>query len=227
MKRTVFAISILLSLPIIIVYGETEIDIDFMLYKGNQYSTLGQYKESISYYDSVLKVDPNNVDALYNMGNAFSTLGNHKNAIQYFEKTIYLNPNNFNAAIKLHDSLLQVTSYKIGFLEGVLEIKVHDSNGNLVAYLQTNEIKAIKHNIIERLVDKWTVSEVIQRNNQTFEVRQQEFTKTVVADTIYGLHQIPYSNKVDLPLASTWHYQIPVEKGDTVSYTYSIFRPAD
>jgi len=121
--------------------------------------------------------------------------------------------------------LLEVTSYEFGFLDGVLEITVHDFNGGFVAYLRTTKIKAVEHEIVENLVEKWPIIKKINRNNQNFNVHQHEFIKTVGADTIYGFHEIPFSEEVDFPLASTWHYQIPVERGDTVSYVYSIFRP--
>jgi len=74
-------------------------------------------------------------------------------------------------------------------------------------------------------VDKWPITKEIVRDNKKFEVHQKEFVKVVRADTIYGFHEILYSDKIYLPLASTWHYQIPVERGDVVSYVYSIFRP--
>ncbi|MGB8163347.1 MAG: tetratricopeptide repeat protein, partial [Nitrososphaeraceae archaeon] len=34
--------------------------------KGNSLGNLGKYEEAISWYDKALKVDPKNVDALYN-----------------------------------------------------------------------------------------------------------------------------------------------------------------
>jgi len=110
-------------------------------------------------------------------------------------------------------------------LDGVLEIKVYDSQGGLIAYLQTSKIKALKHTMSEKLVESWPVSKVVNRNNQDYFVHQNEFVKLLDRKTILGFHEIPFSDKMDLPLATTWHYQIPVEKGDTVSYVYSIFRP--
>ena len=56
-------------------------------------------------------------------------------------------------------------------------------------------------------------------------VHKAEFEEVLEHDSILGFHELPFSNKMDLPLASTWHYQIPVEKGDVVRYTYSILRP--
>jgi len=108
-------------------------------------------------------------------------------------------------------ALLKKSSYKKGFLDGVLEIKVHDSQGRLLAYLQTSEIKALNHPISEKFVESWPTSQVVHRNNQDYSIHQIEFEEVLDHDTILGFHELPFSNKMDLPMASTWHYQIPVE----------------
>jgi len=55
---------------------------DILYYKGNTFNTPGNYQEAISYYDKVLEIDPNNVNALYAKGlYLLGDLGNH-----YFSK---------------------------------------------------------------------------------------------------------------------------------------------
>jgi tetratricopeptide (TPR) repeat protein len=225
MNLSWFAIVILFSLSGISVYGETESEIDILLNNGSQHMSLGEYEQAISYFDQILENNATHVTALYDKGFSLSMLEKYEESIPYFEKVLGIEPYNQIALIRLEDSLLRTTSYFFGTLEGVLEISVHDSNGGFVAFLRTTDIKAIRHNITYDLVDEWPVIQEIVRDNKKFEIHQKEFLKVVNADTIYGFHEILYSDKIYLPLASTWHYQIPVEKGDVVSYVYSIFRP--
>ena len=225
MKILLFSIILLFSTPVIFAYGQLESDIDFMVYKGGQYLKMFNYEEAMTFFDKALELEPNNVAALYQKANALSALEKYDEAIQYYEKVLNIEPENQNAAISLHNALVGIANYKYGFIDGVLEIKVHDSNGNLIAFQRTTKILALEHKITENLIEKWPVSKTVTRNNQNFAVHQQEFVKVLDKDTIFGSHEIPYSDKVDLPIASTWHYQIPVEQGDTVNYFYSIFRP--
>jgi len=49
-------------------------DLDFMVYKGTQYNTLGDYETAISIFKKVLKKDNNNFGALANLGYTYSFL---------------------------------------------------------------------------------------------------------------------------------------------------------
>ena len=227
MKILLFSIIILFSTPVIFAYGQLEYDVDFMVYKGGQYLKMFNYEEAITFFDKALELEPNNVEALYQKANAFSALEKYNEAIEYYEKVLNIEPDNQNAAISLHNALVSIANYKYGFLDGVLEITVHDSQGGLVAYQRVTKFFAFKHDITENLIETWSVKKITELNNQKFTVYQKEFVKVLDKDTILGFHQIPYSDKVDLPLVSTWHYQIPVEKGDTVNYFYSIFMPVN
>jgi len=221
------AIIVLFFIPLGFVYGNLESDIDFMVYKGGQYLKMFNYEEAITFFDKALELEPNNVEALYQKANALSALEKYDEAIEYYEKVLNIEPDNQNAAISLHNALVSIANYKYGFLDGVLEITVHDSQGGLVAYQRATKFFAFKHDITENLIETWSVKKITELNNQKFTVYQKEFVKVLDKDTILGFHQIPYSDKVDLPLVSTWHYQIPVEQGDTVNYFYSIFIPVN
>jgi len=227
MKILLCSIIILFSIQGIFVYGQLESDIDFMVYKGGQYLKMFNYEEAITFFDKVLEVEPNNVEALYQKANALSKLEKYDEAIEYYEKVLNIEPENENVIIRLHNALVSIANYKYGFLDGVLEITVHDSQGGLVAYQRATKFFAFKHDITENLIETWSVKKITELNNQKFTVYQKEFVKVLDKDTILGFHQIPYSDKVDLPLVSTWHYQIPVEQGDTVNYFYSIFMPVN
>ncbi|MGQ0791671.1 MAG: tetratricopeptide repeat protein [Nitrosopumilaceae archaeon] len=225
MNLALFALVGFFALPVIFVYGDSGTEIDKLLEQGKYYFGQAEYDKAISQFEQILIIDPNNIDALYYKGNTLSQTGKFKDAIPFYEKVLALDPHKFIAQLKLQEALLKVTSYRFNFLEGVVEITVHDSHGGLVAYLRATEIKALKHKIVEDLVDSWPTTKLINQNGKSFAVHQQEFVKVVDYDTIFGFHEIPYSDKVDFPLTSTWHYQLPIEKGDEIRYVYSILRP--
>jgi len=224
MNLFMFASIIIFSLPIIFVFADSESENDFFD-KGMESFRLGEYEQAISYFDRVLEIEPNNIDALYNKGNNLSQLEKFEEAIPYYVKVLNLDPKKQIAQLKLEHALLEITSYRYGFLDGVLEITIHDSQGGFVAYHRTTKIKALKHDIVVDLVEKWPIAKVTNRNNQNYSVHQQEFVNVFVSGGIIGFHEIPLSANVDFPLAATWHYQIPIQKGDVISYVYSIFRP--
>ena len=224
MNLVLFGLVGLFVLPVFFAYGDTNSEIDNLLNKGMDFFGQAEYDKAISQFNKILKIDPDNVDALYNKGNTLSKTGKFGQAIPFYQKVLTLEPEKYIAQLKLEEALLKVTKYRYGFLDGVLEIAVHDSHGGLVAYLRTTEIKALKHQIVEDLVDGWPTTKVINQNDKSIAVHQQEFVTVVEDDTIFGFHEIPFSEDVDFPLATTWHYQIPVERGDVVSYVYSIFR---
>jgi len=225
MNLSLFAIIILFSMPIIFAYGESRQDIDFMIYKGIQYTKLGEYETAISIFENVLNEDKHNVQALVELGKSYSSLKKYDEAIDRFETALRIDQNNFIALYGLQNALVETTSYGYGFVDGILEIKVHDSQGGLVAFQRVTDILALEHKITNNLIEKWPVLKIITRNNQNFALHQQEFVEVLDWDTIIGFHQIHFSETVNLPLASTWFYQIPVEKGDVVTYVYSIFMP--
>lgn len=225
MKLILLALISIFALHVIFAYGETSTEIDSLLAKGIDHFGKAEYDKAISQFNKVLKIDPNNIDALYNKANTLSKTEKFRQAIPLYQQVLKLDPHKFIAQVKLEEALLKVTKYRYGVLDGTLEIIVHDSHGGLVGYLSTTKIKALQHKIVEDLVDSWPVIKTVNRDGQNFALHQKEFVTVVNGDTIFGFHEIPFSDKVDLPLATTWHYQIPVERGDVVKYVYSIFRP--
>src|SRR3972149_4381904 len=219
MNLVLFALSFF-ALPVIFAYGDSGTEIDKLLEQGKDYFGQAEYDKAILQFEQILIIEPNNIDALYYKGNTLSQTGKFDEAIPFYEKVLHLDPHKFIAQLKLQEALLKVTSYRFDALDGMLEITVHDSRGGLVAYLRTTEIKALKHKIVEDLVDNWPTTRLINQNGQNFAVHQQEFVKVADYDTIFGFHEIPFSEKIDFPIATTWHYQIPIERGDVIKYVY-------
>ena len=63
---------------------------------------------AIQYYNKVLEINPNNVDALTNKGVALSKLNNNTGVIQYYNKVLEINPNNVDALTNKGVALFQI-----------------------------------------------------------------------------------------------------------------------
>ena len=61
--------------------------------KGLALYNLGKYEEAIEWYDKVLKIDPNDVNALNNKGLALNNLGKYQEAIEWYDKALEIDPN--------------------------------------------------------------------------------------------------------------------------------------
>ena len=66
---------------------------------------LGQYEESVSWYDIALKKNPQDIVAWYNKGNVLDNMGKQKDAIFCYDKVLEIIPNDissmYNKAIVL------------------------------------------------------------------------------------------------------------------------------
>ncbi|MCZ6583249.1 MAG: tetratricopeptide repeat protein, partial [Thaumarchaeota archaeon] len=127
MKILLCSIILLFSTPVIFAYGQLESDVDFMVYKGGQYLKMFNYEEAITFFDKALELEPNNVEALYQKANTLSALEKYNEAIEHYEKVLNIEPDKQISKLKLEHALLQTTSYRVGFLDGTLEISVKNS----------------------------------------------------------------------------------------------------
>ena len=61
------------------------------------HDNLSKHQEAIEWYDKALKIDPNNVIALYDKGFALNNLGKYEEAIEWYDKALKIDPNNVDA----------------------------------------------------------------------------------------------------------------------------------
>ena len=57
----------------------------------------GRYEESISYYDHILEINPDDQKALLNKGSVLKDLKRYEEAIKYYDKILEMNPNHVKA----------------------------------------------------------------------------------------------------------------------------------
>ena len=189
--------------------------------KGDALVKLGKPEEAISYYDKALQIDQTHLDTLYQKGGLLHNQGKYPEATTYFDKVLKLDPFHGQALIKL-----QLVAAELGFvpLDGYLQIKVHDPQGHLVAYLKIPDLVILNHDIARNLIDDWSVIKVVTKDSKQFEMRQFEVAQTVQINNVYGGQfgiKYPYSEQW-LIRGNFWQY--PVQTGDMVTHIYTVFR---
>tara|TARA_Y100001970_G_scaffold292880_1_gene436348 strand:+ start:3238 stop:4590 length:1353 start_codon:yes stop_codon:yes gene_type:complete len=77
-------------------------DLRVFFYLGIIYFELNNYNKSISYYNKVLKINPNSIGTLYNLAIAKQTVGNLEDAKKIYKKLIKDNSKNIRAHYGLY-----------------------------------------------------------------------------------------------------------------------------
>jgi tetratricopeptide (TPR) repeat protein len=95
---------------------------------GIEAENLGNYIGAIEYYDKVLAIDPNEVNATYNKGSALDSLGNYTGAIEYYDRVLAINPNDVDALNSKGVSLDNLGNYTqaMEYYDKVLSIDPND-----------------------------------------------------------------------------------------------------
>ena len=70
-----------------------EEDANMLFEKGKESYMAGNSEEAISYFEKVLQIEPNHVDALNNIGAILITLDKHEEAIPFFDQVLAIEPN--------------------------------------------------------------------------------------------------------------------------------------
>jgi hypothetical protein len=110
-----------------------------------------------------------------------------------------------------------------------VQIKVQDSGGNLVSYLEATKITVTNVTKLNLLLDQnssvYTKS-LVTNGDQKFEVIKANDTVTHQSDTIVSQNMISYTNgQHSEVLATADHDGYPVVKGDRVTTYWTIIRP--
>ncbi len=125
LKNFIFLISILFLFSVTsvtIVFSED--DVDLLLKNGLESYRDGKLEESMAYFDKVLKIEPNNLDALNNKGGLLNTQGDFYEALVYFDRVLEIEPNYVRALVNKGSTLGSLGKFDeaIFSLERALEI---------------------------------------------------------------------------------------------------------
>ena len=216
--KILIALIILFSAPISLVFADSaEAD---LLQKGIISFNLEKYEEAISYFDQILHINPENIDALNNKGGALYKQGKYIESLSYFDRVLKIVPDNKSAK-----NNLEVAKGKITYIEadGIIERTLRNSQGQLIAYQKITNIKILGYEYIDRInIDM--PKKIITRNNQDFVIFQFTRVNIVNEDQVFGraLLLIP---DIPIPIIAIHVPQVPVEKGDVITSVFTLFKP--
>ena len=78
---------------------------------GNVFKELKNYQKAVKCYEDEIKLQPNNVGALYNLGLVFYLQADYKKALNYYKEGIKLDPNNPNIYKNLGNIFLELGEF--------------------------------------------------------------------------------------------------------------------
>ena len=113
--------------------------------------------------------------------------------------------------------------------EVLLQLELRDSNGNLVAYVEADQIRAIATLELNRFLDNQnqTRKEFLIKDDQKFEIQQWEVNgKTYFSKSAYSQTRLldEYQNEFII-LLDVRHDSYQTQPGDTLRVFWTVIRP--
>jgi len=222
-----------------------------------------KFEESETYYIKILEINPDGVYALSMLSEVLINLERIDQADELLNKALLINPEyplalslkskilidkgEMSAAFQyleklpriqfspLSKSALENIDLKYQRVKGLMELKINDSHGNLVGYLQTSTIRILNHEITDVFFDRWiseneTIIDGIRYEILRFENDFTASKKVWTGRT--GIGFTPGSTDVqslgfifDHWIVYSSHQLFVVEEGDVIKITFTVLRP--
>jgi len=100
LKNAIILVSIVFLFSITsLTNANSEEDVDLLFQKGLESYQNGKSNEAISYFEKVIEIDPNHVDALSNLGGMLSTIDRYDESLSYLDRALEIEPNHVRALI--------------------------------------------------------------------------------------------------------------------------------
>ena len=222
----------------------------------------GKLEESVTYFDKILEIDPNNIFALTMKSTILIDMERIDQADELLNKVLSINPD-YPLALSLKSDihikkgekseafqylkkLAETQPLLLNKLDksilgliwsdalGLVEIKITDSNGNLVGFLQTKKIRILEHDITDMLFEKWEhggerIIDGIKYEVLHEETNSQIFKSSLAGRSGYGL-SVQSDDFSEGSNHNIWaliaiHPQYVVKEGDHITTSYTILRP--
>jgi len=221
---------IVIFLPLVVIFSmivnlpfvNSEEDVNMLFEKGKESYMAGNPEEAISYFEKVLQIEPNHVDALNNIGAILIILDKHEEAIPFFDKVLAIEPNHvgglgnkgsalgflgdFDEAMKYLDRALEIDPNHVSSLNNKASVLLDQENFyDAIPYfykvlqidpgneLATKNLPLVKQAIGYNIVDGFL--EFILRDSQ---------------ENLIGYYKTPYLLVLDHEIAQNFTDSWPV-----------------
>jgi tetratricopeptide (TPR) repeat protein len=126
-------------------FGEPETEVNRLLNQASQHLMNGEYKESITIYDQILEINPDDVSTLHMKGISYNNMEEYTKAAEQFFKVLQENPDDVIALTGMGIALGNLGEYQ----ESIIHLnKAHIKNPN-------NKIIENYKGIIENTIKKY------------------------------------------------------------------------
>jgi len=195
-------------------------------YLGDRLVGLNKTQEGMQYLDKALQIDPDDIHTQFAKASALGKEKRYDEAVFYYDKILNENPFHRLSVVNFKSIAVQQLGYKT--VNGFLDVKVYDPNGVLASHIRAPKITLLKHELSDILLDEWNVVGIKYINGTNFEILQLEKSVDVNAEQMYGGAKhygiaYPFHRDIWKLYANYWLYY--VDKGDTVTFTYTVLRP--
>ena len=245
-----------LSISILAVSAESSETPEELFSKAMEQINEGRLDGALIYLDSILELDPNQLDALTNKGGVLIELEKYEAAIEYLDRALEINPNHIQTLNNKAIALFRLGSYEdslsiyyelsilapnneiivnnASFLienfpyfreNGYVNIKVRNSEGQLVGSTQTNRLNfQIPFGI--KVLEEHSEWEIVKIGGQDFKILRFSQTNTIERSQLYPITTLSLSvGNSSFDVIVFEHDGFLIENGDTVTYELVVIRP--
>ena len=184
--------------------------------------------------NKALSINPNHVTALSVKSHILFKQGDSSEALRYIKEIIKIQP---SLAGKIVPNAMSPLPYKS--IPGLVEIKIHDSHGNLVGYQQITKIRILDHALRDYTIDKWISDGTILIDEKKYEILKHTSVSEISENhmpgrtgIIFPLESLVNDEEKNLPgfdqqlwVVVAIHPQYRIMEGDTVTVYYTILLP--
>lgn len=190
-----------------------------------------QFDESLVLFDKALEIEPNNTNALTNKAVLFMTQKkNWQETIELLDKALEINPNHVQA---FQNKKIAYATMPTKPFDGIIQTIARDKNGNLLGYLESDNIRATEY-LPPSVLDKWisNSTKIVKENNDVLVFVKavngyndnDSRMRTGLAISYMQEHQ---NEKLELPIILARQNGFFQETGDYFVSTWQLVVPKD
>lgn len=196
-------------------------DIDALSHKITALVKLDKIEQAEFLFEKIMQTYPIHVESLVNFGSLLYESEKYYQAVPYLSKAVETGPKNDALNDILNDALEKSTKRKK--IDGVLEISLHDYQGNFVAYYKTG-LTIIDHEYYENKISEEFKKKIYIKNNQP--ILQLSFISIIGEDTPQAAFGLNLPNNPAMWIVQAVVPYMPAVKGDFAEIIITIVEPS-